>query len=397
MHQRLLAAGAVVIASCAAGCGEPPNSLSRTYDGPPLSSPAIVLLSNLQVSGLGRIEVDGHMTEVPDIALGSDPALARSGEKLFAIVRDQNLVYEIDPSTLALTNKFVPYEDTEIATPRMVCNRPVKGINPQDVAIDSWGRRWITRYDIPTIAVVASDGSFSGTVDLSAYADADGLPEVAGVHIVGDRAYVAIERLDRCSATGEWLPTGPGQILEIDAANLTVLKSIMLGGSNPFGRLVPVPWDPSGNTVVVALANRFLHIDDMGDAAAIIDLSSGTVQGFGRETELDGSVAEVALAAADEAYVIVTNPKDPNTNATSVLRLNPQTGQVLAKLVDSRTNANAGGGYCHRGLAVVGEHVLVGSKEPCEVGVVVVDRQSNQRLGVIPPAKLPPIAIQAVP
>jgi hypothetical protein len=393
MRHFFIASIGFVIASFTLGCGDA-SSLPTPYAGPPLASATIVLLSSQVVSGLGRIDVDGRMKEVPDIALGADPALSASRERFFAVVRDQHIVYEIDPLTLALRQKFVAYEDAELQTSRtLACELIVKGINPQDVAVDADGRLWVTRFEQPTVAIIEPDGSFSGTVDLSAYADADGIPEASAVHVSGDRAYVTIERLDRC---GGWASTGPGVIVEIDIATRKAVKSIELGGANPFGRLVPAPWDSSGNTVAVALAGNFLSIDD-GDAAAIVDLKSGTATGFGREAELDGSVVEVALAAPDEAYMIVTNPDDPLVNATSVVRIDPQTGQVSSTLLDSRTAAEPGGGYYHRGLAVLGEHLLVGLRSPRETGVVVLDRQSGQQLGVIHPAKLPPIAIQASP
>jgi hypothetical protein len=383
---------AFVSALFLAGCGETPHP-SNAYTGPPLSSAALLLLAGQQVSGLGRIDVDGHLLEVPDVALGSDPVLASSVDKVFAVVRDQNVVYEVDPNTLDLQNSFVTYTDAELQTSQMLaCQLLVKGFNPQDVAVDSKGRRWVTRFERPTLAIIEPDGSFSGTVDLSGDADADGLPEAAGIHIAGDHAYVAIERLDRC---GGWVPTGPGKILEINLATREVTKRIELGGANPFGRLVPVPWDSSGNTVAVALAGRFLSLDE-GDAAAIVKLDTGEIMGFGRETDLQGSVTEVVLAAPDEAYAIVSSPKLPE-NATSVVRINPMTGQVISRLLDSRSSKNPDGGYCHRGLAVLGDQVLVASKDPCEIGVFVLDRQSGEQLGVIHPAKLPPIAIQAAP
>ncbi len=393
MRHGFFASIGFVIASCTMGCGDG-LPLPSGYSGPPLAAPAIVLLSSQTVSGLGRIELNGDMKEVPDIALGTDPALSASNDRIFAIVRDQNLVYEVDPVTLALRRKFVPYDDTELETSRVLaCNTIVKGINPQDVAVDADGRLWVARFEQPTVAIIEHDGSLSGTVDLSPYADADGLPEASAVHIVDSRAYVTIERLDRC---GGWVATSPGLIIEIDVATRKVVNSIELGGANPFGRLVPAPWDSSGNTVAVALSGAILSIND-GDAVAMVDLKSGMVTGFGREAELDGSVVEVVLAAPDEAYVIVSNPKDPSTNVTSLVRINPQTGQMSHKLLDSRTESNPGGGYCHRGLAVVGDHVLVGSKVPCETGIFVIDRQSGQQLGVIHPAKLPPIAIHGVP
>lgn len=384
----------VVVASFALGCGQSPG-LSRTCSGLSLDGASLVLLSTYQVSGLGRIDTDGCLTEVPDIALGTDPALSGGGDHVFVVARIEELVHEIDPDNLSFGRTFVPYTEAEIEETHVLeCNQQiVKGTNPQDVDVDADGRLWIARLNKPTVAILETDGSFSATVDLSSFADADGLPEASAVHVVGDRAYVAIERLDRC---GNWWPTGPGLIAEIDVATRMVVKSIELGGANPFGRMVPAPWDLSGNTVALALPGRILEIND-GDAAAIVNLKSGDVTGFGREVELGGSVAEVALAAPDEAYMIVTNADDPTINATSVVRIDPQTGQIAAKLLDSRTSSEPGGGYCHRGLAVVGPHVLVGSNTPCETGVVVLERQTGQQLGVIRPSKLPPIAFQAVP
>lgn len=388
-HSKLALIG-FVSASFLAGCGEPPTSLVA-YDGPPLSSAALVLLAGQQVSGLGRIDIDGHLSEVPDIALGTDPTLAKSIQTIFAVVRDQNIVYEVDPDTLALQNSFVTYADAELQTSKMLdCQLLVKGINPQDVAVDSQGRRWVTRYEKPSVAVIEPDGTFSGTVDLSADADADGFPEAAGIHVAGDHAYVAIERLDRC---GGWLPVGPGRILDIDLATREVVRRIELGGANPFGRLIPAPWDSSGNTVGVALAGHLFSID-AGDAAAIVKLDSGEVMGFGREADLEGSVTEVVLAAPNEVYAIVMSTKLPET-ATSIVRIDPTTGQTSARLLDSRTSKNPEGGFCHRGLAVLGDHVLVSSKTPCETGVFVLDRLSGEQLGVIHSAKLPPMAIQA--
>ncbi len=375
------------------GCGEPPNP-STPYAGPPLASEALVLLNNLQVSGLGRINKDGTMHEVPDIALGADPVLAMSKDTYLAVVRDRNLIYEVDPFTLALQHEFVTYEDAELESSKLLdCQLLVKGINPQDVAIDSAGRRWVTRFEQSSLAVVAQDGKSLEKVDLSAYADADGLPEASAVHIVGERAFVTVEQLDRC---GGFKPTGPGLILEIDIATRQVEKSIVLGGANPFGRLVPAPWDLSGNTVAIALSGDFLSING-GDAAALVDLQSGIAKGFGREQDLDGSITELALATPNEAYVIVSNPELAQVNATSVVRIDATTGSVGPVLLDSRTESNPDGGFCHRGLTVVGEHVLVGSQVPCEIGVIVLDRQSGQQVGVIHPENLPPIAIQAVP
>ncbi|MBK9264329.1 MAG: hypothetical protein IPM54_31570 [Polyangiaceae bacterium] len=393
MRHPLLVVCGFAVAPFLAGCGESPG-LSRTCSGIAIDAASLVLLSTFQVSGLGRIDADGCLTEVPDIALGTDPALAGGRNDVFVVARDDQLVHEVHADSLSFGRTFVPYEDAELdETHVLACNQAVKGTNPQDADIDADGRLWVTRWDKPTVAIVESDGSFSGKVDLSMFADADGLPEASAVRIVGDRAYVTIERIDRC---GGYEPSGPGIIVEIDVATRQVVKSIELGGANPFGRMTAAPWDASGSTIAVALPGRFLEIDD-GDAAAMVDLKGGNVVGFGRETELGGSVTEVVLAAPDEAYMIVSNTDNPDINATHVVRIDPQTGQVASTLIDSRGSDMPDGGFCHMGLAVVGERILVGSRPPCETGVVVFERQTGQQLGVIRPSNLPPIALQAVP
>jgi hypothetical protein len=357
----------------------------------------LVLLSSYTTSSLGRIDLDGCMTEVPDIALGGDPVLTSSFDETLVISRDNQLVYEVDPKTLLFKRTFVPYADVDLDKPFVTSCLPegqeLAGTNPYDADLDAHGRLWVARWDRPSVAIIDANGDFFGAVDLSSYADADGLPEVSMVRIVGDRAYVALERIDRCAA---FKPVSPGVIVVIDVATRDVVTDIQLGGANPFGRMVSASWDSSGGTIAVALPGDIVALDD-GDAAAIVDLPSGKVTGFGRESELEGSVTEVVLAGPDEAYMIVSTATDPLTNWTRVVRIDPQTGQVGPTLLDSRSAAEPGGGYCHVGLAVVGQHLLVGSRLPCEQAVVVLERQTGREVGVIRPSYLPPVALQALP
>jgi hypothetical protein len=384
--------GVVVLA--AAGCSEPAGA-TRTCGGVPIESPVIVLSvgQDRASSALGRVDTDGCLTEIPDIALGADPALSMGRDGLFVCARSEGLVLEIDPTLLSIRQSFTAYgaAEKEFTIP---CGGVPSAHNPQDVDRDANGNLWITRYEQPTIALVLPSGELGEKVSLSKLADADGLPEAGAVRVVGDRAYVAVQLLDRC---GGFVPTGHGRIAVIDVASHDHVSTIELGGENPFGRMVPVPWDKSGGTVAIALPGDFYAIDTDADAAAIVDLPNGEARGIAKESELGGSIAEVALAAPDEGYAIVAHP-DPMRllNPTRVVRVNPETGALGATLLDSRDDGD-GGGYYHYGIAVVGAHVLVSDRTPGAAAIHVFERATGREIGLIRPQLMPPAALLTLP
>jgi hypothetical protein len=380
--------GLLLAALAASGCTEPAGT-SHSCGEVTLERPVLVLGSDFVASALGRLGTDGCLTEIPDLALGGDASLSLGNGGPFVSVRVDGVVYAVDPETLSLTRSWVSYGEGETKF-AMPCGDAGLVSNPHDADLDAAGRLWVARYDQPTIGVVEPDGSFGATVDLASFADGDGLPEVESIRVVGDHVYAAVDRLDRCAL---YKAVGPGRIAVIDASKREVTGAIELGGRNPFGRMVSAPWDPSGSTVAIALPGDFFVIDD-GDAAAIVDLASGTVQGFGKESALGGSIAQVVPAASDEVYAIVAGAEQ--ANATRVVRLDPMTGEVTATLADSRDERD-GGGYCHVGLGIVGPHVLVGSKPPCAPAILAFDRETGRRAGSVQPERLPPLSLLPLP
>jgi hypothetical protein len=380
--------GLVLAALAAWGCTEPAGTSLVCGDVAP-ERPLLVLGSDFVASSLGRLGADGCLTEIPDFALGGDASLSMGNAGPFVSVRVEGVVHSVDPEALSLTRAWVSYGEDEKKF-AMPCGEAGMLSNPHDADQDAAGRLWVARYDQPSIGIVEPDGSFGGAVDLSSFADADGLPEIEAIRVVGDRVYAAVERIDRCAKLAV---AGPGRIAVIDASTRAVTGAIELGGDNPFGRMVPAPWDASGGTVAIALPGSFYALDD-GDAAAIVDLTSGAVQGFAQESSLGGSIAEIAPAAPDEAYAIVAGTDQ--ANPTRLVRLDPTTGQVIATLADSRDDL-AGGGYCHVGLAIVGPHVLVGSKPPCAPAIHAFDRDTGRKVGSVQPERLPPSALLPLP
>ena len=370
------------------GCSEPAGA-ARTCSGVSLDGATLVLATNLQASGLGRIDESGCLTEIPDISLGADPLLASGVGGPFVCVRDQGLVRGVDPASLALTRTWVAFGASEPTFDLATGGKAGGPHNPHDADLDEAGRLWVARYEQPGVAVIEPDGSFGGVVDLSAFADVDGLPEAEALRVIRDRVFVAVQRLDRRT----WKPAENGAVVAIDVASRSVVGSVDLGGKNPFGRMRPVPWDPSGRTVVIAMPGDFFAID-AGHAAAIVDLDALVVTGLAEESSFDGSIAEIELAAPDEAYAIVAGTG--LENATRLVRFDPSGKTEPRVLVDTREGGE-GGNYDYWGLAVVGRHVLLGDRAYGAPAIHIFERATGREVGVLQPERLPPMSLLPVP
>ena len=70
------------------------------------------------------------------------------------------------------------------------------------------------------LIVNPQDGAELGQIDLSAFVDADGLPEVSQIVRVGDRLYLSCQRLDR---NGGWGPADVSYLIVVDLATDTLV------------------------------------------------------------------------------------------------------------------------------------------------------------------------------
>jgi hypothetical protein len=356
----------------ALGCSEPVDQAAQCL-GKPLERPMLVLESDRSSSSaLGFLDVDGCFTETADVSLGADPSLSISRGRAFVCARDQGLVLEVDAATKSITNVFVTYTEGE------------EPPNPHDVAVDSNGKLWIARFNSPSVGVVMPDGSWGGSVDLAALGGADGIPDMEAITAAGDHIYVALERLN-----SDHKAEGPGLLAVIPALSppFAVESSIEIGGQNPFGRLVPAPWDATGSTVAAAAPGEIDAINTANtDGVVLLSLGSAEANLAITEANLGGSPLEIALAGPAEAYAIVGGPV-PGVNPTSVIAWNPETGSI------TRTLAGPAEGFVHAGLAVNGPYVIVGDHTFGAPRIRFFDRASGHEAFSITPKLLPPIAL----
>lgn len=357
----------------AAACAEEPKPHRACIEGARLDTPLLVLESDLSAaSALAHIDTQGCITESSSPALGGDPSLAVSHDRFFAVIRDSSRVAEIDPYGPALIEgRAFDIPPVDIVT------------NPHDVAIASDGTLWIPRYNLPSLAVLNEDGTLAAEVDLSAYADDDGIPEMEAAIAIGDKVYVSLERL---SWTGSrYIANESSMIVGIDVESHEVVESFVLKGRTPFGRLVPSPSDDSIFFAVVP--GEFDAIDER-DGIERIDTRRGISELVIDEVSLGGSPSEVAIISDTEGYAIVARPEV--SNDTSLVRWNPATGKVENVL------ATTEGRYGLWGLAWAGGDIVIGDRDRKAPRVRIFSRETGAERGSIPLEVLPPVAIIAL-
>jgi hypothetical protein len=136
-----------------------------------------------------------------------------------------------------------------------------EGSNPQDIVFLTSEKAYVSCYDLTTMLIVnPSTGEHLGSIDLSEFADADGIPEMqkmmAMTFLGMKRVYVNVQRLDRENFL---IPTDKSFLVEINADTDEVLHGIELLGKNP----VTTPF-LDGYYVVVSCVGSWMNTSDGG-------------------------------------------------------------------------------------------------------------------------------------
>jgi len=162
------------------------------------------------------------------------------------------------------------------------------GTNPQDIAFISENKAYVTCYDTTNLLIVnPTTGEHLGTIDLSEYADDDGIPEmhkmVAFKFLGKSRVYVTIQRLDR----DDWFaPTDKSYIVELDGDKDTIIRAIQLTQVNP--STAPVL---DGIHILVGETGSWFDGEDGGIER--INIFTNEAEGFiVSEAELGGNIVD---------------------------------------------------------------------------------------------------------
>lgn len=105
-----------------------------------------------------------------------------------------------------------------------------KGSNPHDIAIVN-GKAYITCYDKNYLLVMDENGNEIKKINLSDFADSDGLPEANKMAVFGDKVFVTLQCLDR---NNYYAPSGRSYLIVIDSSTDSIVRAIKLSSTNPF-------------------------------------------------------------------------------------------------------------------------------------------------------------------
>ncbi len=292
------------------------------------------------------------------VDLGRDPQLVTSNDRAFFLARDNDLIFEIDPSC------GVPINRTSVHSlaPR-AADGATRPANPHDAAVAPDGTLVVALFGVPNL-VFLKDGSIEAKLDLSAF-DGDGNPQADAVRIVdvggAAKAFVTLERLDDADGLRA---KQPSQMLRVDVATRTVEAAIDLEGKNPFNAMSELD-----GALFIAAPGDFSRADDELAGVERFDTKTSTSRLLVRESALGGSVAEVAVARGCGAAIVAGADA---ANPTSLVTFDPESGVVLSESPILGPTP----GYDLQGLAWRGDTLYVGDRRrgPSGYAVHVLER-----------------------
>jgi hypothetical protein len=224
-------------------------------------------------------------------------------------------VVRVTGGLAVVLNRFLA-DNVQILSPRLrtklQCGTGA-GSNPHDIVITTaaGGARkgYVTRYggrDLWVVdpAVRRCRRFHTGSIDLGAFADADGLPEMDQMALVGSRLFVTLQRLDRDHG---FVPTAYSALAVIDTATDAVVgEPIRLAGRNAFGDASGIAREPGGSRLAISTPGDIFTVGDGGIQWVDTETLTADAGGFFvTEDDLDGNVTDFVLVSATKAYAIV--------------------------------------------------------------------------------------------
>lgn len=243
------------------------------------------ILATLAAGAPGRV---GH----PDTPIHSDAVMRTTGGHLIVLNRFLgDNVQVLDPKAGFRT--------------RLQCSTGIAS-NPHDIAAVAPDKAYVTRYGRPELWIVDPTAPDCqrfrrGTIDLSAFADADGLPEMSQMAFAEGRLFVSVQRLDRARG---FRPTGPSRVVVIDPATDAVIASVRLTGANAFGDASGIVREPETGKLVLGTPGDLYRVGDGG--LERVDPATLTADGpFLTEEQVNGNVTDFVLLSPVKGYAVV--------------------------------------------------------------------------------------------
>ena len=262
----------------------------------PLTDLVLVVTSDYEVSGrVSTVEVTPPWAVDMNLESVHSDAVARTFNGLVYVVNRlfQDNIQVLDP-------------EQGFATIRQFSVGP--GSNPQDIAFVSAERAYVSRYEsVWLYEVDPTVGAVTDSVDLSAFADGDGLPEMAGLAVCDGLLFVAVQRLDR---DYYWTPVPPSYLAVVDTETNSLvdvdpdepgIQGIELTATNPSTEVLR---DPETGLLYVGEAGTWGVFD--GGIEAVDPVSLLALGFVASEVGLEGDINDFTLPLEGRAHAVVS-------------------------------------------------------------------------------------------
>jgi hypothetical protein len=258
--------------------------------------------------------------------------------------------------------------------------------DPHDIVVVGPTKAYVTRYNETDLWIVdPSTGAQTGSVDLSSLADADGIPEMDSMVLVGNRLFVTIQRLDR---NNFFAPVGTSYVAVIDITTDTLVdvdlvtagvQPITLTGADPFSSIQY----PYNGHLYVSTVGFFGLLDGGGEFIDPVTLQSTGF--FVTEATMGGDINDIEIVAVDKGYCVVS---DASFN-TILKAFNPQTGANLGTVFNP-------GGFVLYDIeeSPIGGEIFVTDRTVTNPGIRIFDVSTDTEVAGSPVSTgLPPFDI----
>lgn len=178
--------------------------------------------------------------------------------------------------------------------------------NPQDVAMCG-GKLYVSSYGTSTLTTYdPSTWLLNGAVDLGAYADADGIPEIAGMVELGDTLYVELQQLDQSSYP--WLAAG-GMVAAVDCATATVTQTW-----NGLINVTLREWP--GHDALIARTGVYYRPNytlDLDGGVMVLDPATGLSNAYVSEATLGENITDLVMVDDVHGLMLTGDADDIST------------------------------------------------------------------------------------
>ncbi len=288
----------------------------------------LVALTSADGAGsVATMELGPPWTPAPGLASVGGRAVLRSHGNALWVVNGSpdDDVRGIDPDTWATV--------TTIPTGT--------GSDPQDIVFAEGTKAYVSLAGAAAVLLVdTGSGAVTGAVDLSAFADPDGVPDLGRMELHDGRVYVQVQRLSR--EGGAVTPVPPSMIAVIDAAADTLVdtdlqtpgrQAVVLTGLYPVGDM-----QVDGGDLYIMEQGAYEAIDEHGGIDRI-DLATLTAAGFvTTEDELGGHADCFVLASPTRGYAVTHTDWTLSSHLTRFSRADGSSQGTVLEIAGTHTH-----------------------------------------------------------